>query len=651
MSPRLALLALLLAGCPAPAPAPEPVLPDADGDGHAPPRDCDDNHPARFPGAEEACNGVDDDCDGHVDEDEALDAATWFADADGDGHGDPTRAYAACLPAPAWVAAGDDCDDADPLVHPGAAERCDGLDQDCDGLPDEPDPVDALPHGIDADGDGAWDPTAGGQLACFGAAGLVALPALEDCDDADPASHPGGLEVCGDGVDQDCDGEDLACEPPELGDLRLWSADLKLLGPEPGWQAGAALAAGDVDGDGVVDLLVGSPGAGAEGEGEVRLVLGPLLSGADLASPEAVFVGTSPEEGLGTSLVVLPDPGTGAGRAVLGAPGWRLGETALGAAVVFDGPVSGSSTSELAQADAVLVYDAELPGGAGATLSGLSDLDGDGWPELALVAPEWGGDSPPQGAVALFGGPWSGLTTAASATAVATGLPGVTVSDACAAELTGDGIDDLAVAAPRSQWDQPPLVQVYAGPVAGALLPEDAVVAISTSEGSLAQAFGGRLACPGDLTGDGQPDLLVGDPQAGGGVDAWLFAGPLPGDLDETGAAAVVDDVQISLWAAPIAAGDLDGDGLGELALGLLDAADWGSLGMASLFEAPLSGPVALEDAEATWVGEDVSDRAGTSVAVADLDGDGFDDLLVGAPGDDQAGTNAGAVYLILGAP
>ncbi len=98
--------------------------------------DCDDGDSSRFPGADELCNTIDDDCDGIADED-AVDATTWYADVDADGFGDAAAPTLACTAPPGHVATPGDCDDADDTVHPGAAELCDGLDNDCDGLADE----------------------------------------------------------------------------------------------------------------------------------------------------------------------------------------------------------------------------------------------------------------------------------------------------------------------------------------------------------------------------------------------------------------------------------------------------------------------------------------------------------------------------------
>jgi len=167
---------------------------DADGDGLAGcDGDCDDLDPAVHPAAEEVCNGLDDDCDGTVDLD-ATDPATWFADADGDGFGDAATALQACDQPAGHAAAAGDCDDADASVYPGAAETCDGQDEDCDGLIDE----------VDVDGDGSVDAGCGG----------------DDCDDAEAMINPGAAELCGNGLDDDCDG--LIDGADSCWDCDLW---------------------------------------------------------------------------------------------------------------------------------------------------------------------------------------------------------------------------------------------------------------------------------------------------------------------------------------------------------------------------------------------------------------------------------------------
>ena len=270
---RPALLLAWLTGC-----APETEAIDADGDGYEALVDCDDAAAEIHPGAAERCNELDDDCDWLVDDedDEVADPSTWYADEDGDGVGaglsreacaalsgevattgdcDDTNAAvypgapelcdgiiddcaAATLPAEEEDLDGDsyvpctvdpetwqgfghpysgDCDDADPGVHPDAREICDvdETDEDCDGL------VDAADPDVDADGLFTWYPDAdadgfgydaGALQDCYVPDGYVAVGG--DCDDADPSAAPDLEEVCGDGIDNDCDADPTTARSP-----------------------------------------------------------------------------------------------------------------------------------------------------------------------------------------------------------------------------------------------------------------------------------------------------------------------------------------------------------------------------------------------------------------------------------------------------
>jgi hypothetical protein len=106
---------------------------DLDGDGFACQLDCDEEDPSVHPGAAELCDGRDNDCDGAVDEGDAVGAPLWYADFDGDGYGNAAQTTNACTQPPGWVADASDCDDFHHAVHPGAPDLCDGLDNDCDG--------------------------------------------------------------------------------------------------------------------------------------------------------------------------------------------------------------------------------------------------------------------------------------------------------------------------------------------------------------------------------------------------------------------------------------------------------------------------------------------------------------------------------------
>lgn len=100
------------------------------------PDDCDDSDPSLNPDAAEICDGIDNNCDAEIDEEDDdfdfLSAPPYYADGDGDGFGGPVEIYA-CEQPPHTTTHSGDCDDTQPDVFPGAEETCDGLDNDCDG--------------------------------------------------------------------------------------------------------------------------------------------------------------------------------------------------------------------------------------------------------------------------------------------------------------------------------------------------------------------------------------------------------------------------------------------------------------------------------------------------------------------------------------
>ena len=176
---------------------------DADADGFPACLDCDDSNPERNPDAEERCNGIDDDCDSELDEADAVDPSTWYADADSDGFGDADVEILACDLPEGATANSLDCDDSTSAVSPDALELCNGVDDNCDGEIDESSALDALTWYSDEDGDGFGDPAAV-AVACTAPDGMIAD--ATDCDDGDSAVSPVAAEVCN-GIDDDCDGD------------------------------------------------------------------------------------------------------------------------------------------------------------------------------------------------------------------------------------------------------------------------------------------------------------------------------------------------------------------------------------------------------------------------------------------------------------
>ncbi|MCB9764599.1 MAG: hypothetical protein H6739_32795 [Alphaproteobacteria bacterium] len=170
---------------------------DVDGDGYAACEECDDGNPAANPGATEVCDEADNDCDGDTDEGVTT---TYWADTDGDGYGDEAAPDEACSQPTGYAANDTDCDDGDGAVNPGATEVCNDTDDDCDGQIDT-DAVDAATWYRDADGDSYGDPDVS-RVECDAPTGYVADD--QDCDDLEPLAWTGATESC-DAVDNDCD--------------------------------------------------------------------------------------------------------------------------------------------------------------------------------------------------------------------------------------------------------------------------------------------------------------------------------------------------------------------------------------------------------------------------------------------------------------
>jgi hypothetical protein len=180
--------------------------------------DCNDSAAAIHLGATELCDGVDNDCDGDTDEDDAADASTWYVDSDGDGFGNTGSTTAACSQPSGHVSDDTDCDDSALAIHPAATEVCDGADNDCDGDIDEDDAADVSSWYFDGDGDTYGDPSNSTE-ACTEPSGFVSD--ASDCDDFSPAIHPAATEVC-DGADNDCDG---TIDEDDSTDVSTWYLD------------------------------------------------------------------------------------------------------------------------------------------------------------------------------------------------------------------------------------------------------------------------------------------------------------------------------------------------------------------------------------------------------------------------------------------
>ena len=472
----------------------------------------------------------------------------------------------------------------------GAKDNDPGLDH--PGATDTPHGDDDVPMPADTDHDG--------------------VPDAEDCAPDDPDVYPGAYEPAGDiWTDPACDGY--------RGRASL--ADYAFMGEAAGdWVGNSLSSAGDIDGDGLDDLLIaaGSSSEGASGAGKVHIVLSsslPAPGGApiSLSGSDYSFVGQAEVEFLGTSLSTAGDL-DGDGLDDILFTSWGMADDPVqdGRTHVF----LGATLLDLPRGEVDLdaadyVLDGEHRDDHATVVSTAGDVDGDGLDDIVIGAPD-----------ADHSGSFSGKAYV---------VLGQTLVDSPVRELNLLDADYALIA--ESEHDN----------------------------------VGASVASAGDVDGDGLDDILIGAfgaDHAGASVGkAYLVLGSsLAATTDTTLQLADADATFVGettgFWTGdPVSsAGDVDGDGLDDILVGArMDSEVLTEAGKAYLVygrtiadEMPLT--VHLADADHTFLGLGAHDNAGHHVSAAgDVDNDGLDDILIGAPRHSTSERWAGHVYLLYG--
>ncbi len=580
---------------------------DADGDGFdgcsgGDLRDCDDTQANTYPGASEQCDGLDNNCDGVVPDSEV--------DNDGDG-------YRQC---------GKDCDDEDPITYTGASEVCDGKDNDCDQ---------SVPVGEqDRDSDG-----------------VKACEDPPDCDDSNDDVSPYAAEVCGNGVDDDCDGEvdeEESTEDDKDGDGHVcddcapYAPNIYLGAPEGVDDDGDGIPECDGidnDCDGIVDNDTSCVDDDGDGYSELD---GDCDDYQPYTYPGAIERSDNQDNNC-------------------------------------DGQVEGTLSLERAH---VRLHGAKADARVGNAVAGGGDVNGDGYEDMVVGAYYYDAEyTPTQGrgaAFLLFGGPtgWEALEGQdldANAVLLYEEEPAAKAGSAVAllGNLNGDPYADFAVSAPFHSTAKASNVgrtYIIFGKPEGWGTTELSVASFSTVEGmdnkSSSQSLLGFSLSGGDINDDGLDDLLIGVPWETQDL-ATGFLVIVPGSSTKFEPEINPNDV-FSIAGAPgrvagisvAYTGFNNADGTGDLAVGTYHdyATSPGSvywlLGNPSFVGPSTIPPDSFPQENAPeYFGTTNYDYVGDSISGAvDLDGDGYDELLVGRRNNTENGeTPTPLAYVVFG--
>ena len=406
-------------------------------------------------------------------------------------------------------------------------------------------------------------------------------------------------------------------------------------------------SAGDINHDGYDDVIVGAPDYdnGSTDEGRAFVFHGSATG----LSPTPNWTAESDQAGavFGWSVASAGDVnGDGFDDVVVGAPYADFGQAEEGAVAVYHGSASGLQPlpAWTAQSDQVAAW-------LGMSVASAGDVNGDGFDDVIIGAPYADFGQTNEGSVAVYHGSATGLQPLPAWTAQSDQAEArFGWSVASAGDINGDGFDDVIIGAPYADFGQTNegSVAVYHGSATG-LQPLPAW----TAQSDQAEArFGWSVASAGDVNGDGFADILVGAPYSDFGQTDEGAVAVYHGSA--TGLSLVPNWTAQSDWPnawfgqSVSTAGDVNHDGFADVIIGAPRFDNVGTLGRASVFYGSTGGLRPTPD----WIVESSqwANEFGNSVSTAgDVNGDGFADIIIGAPMHDRGQTDEGAAFVFHG--
>ena len=555
----------------------------------------------------------------------------WYLDADGDGYGAESTTVESCLALENAVSNAQDCDDSNIDIHPAASEECDYIDNDCDDLIDNEDPslneYGEVAIYVDADGDGfATDE----YVAHACASSPLGSAIRGDCNDGDPDIYPGHFEWPDD-IDSNCDGESYwhLAEDIQKGVYDAASRH----------HVTRRFQTGDVNNDGVMDLLVNLP-LDNNNTGKAFWVDGSSdLNFSDIGDGVQVWTGTSEEEGFGRMVGVVGD----------------LSEDGLPDVLISsdNDTVYLFNTSSASGNTEEAIWHWQLsesiPGvsqGFGRSILPVGDIDGDGFDEALVGATGYRHEEQKRGAVFLLDNEHVESThNPEDGNFIIGSEPGYSPNFgntlALVKDADGDGVNEVLVSAPSAAGYSTGRVFLY--PVSDLLDPatlgSDGIIFTGEMFG---QKVGMRLHGIDDFNGDGYADFMISGEKIHNSTTEFGKIFIVYGKSNLENINLVDADVQLvndgslgSFATHMISPGDMNADGLSDIVFSSYSYTGIPHPGpgiVFGIFGENLSGsyePIETADFAIAGYGY-YREFASCLAAAGDIDADGFDDFWVG---------------------